>query len=59
MANNQDFDTVTLNLEDRDLECAVYDIVELGEKEYIVLMPLDENGDIDESQDYFIYRYWE
>ena len=32
MANNQDFDTVTLNLEDGDLECAVYDIVELGEK---------------------------
>lgn len=59
MAKNQDFDTVTLNLEDGDLECAVFDIVEFGEKEYIVLMPLDENGDIDESQDYFIYHYWE
>ena len=38
--------TVTLTLENNEeLECAVLNIFKADEKEYIALLPLDENGD--------------
>ena len=45
--------TVTLTLENNEeLECAVLNIFEADEKEYIALLPLDENGDNTDGQIY-------
>ena len=49
--------TVTLTLENNEeLECAVLNIFEADEKEYIALLPLDENGDNTVGQIY-LYRF--
>lgn len=49
--------TVTLTLENNEeLECAVLNIFEADEKEYIALLPLDENGDNTDAQIY-LYRF--
>lgn len=49
--------TVTLTLENNEeLECAVLNIFEADEKEYIALFPLDENGDNTDGQIY-LYRF--
>jgi len=49
--------TVTLTLDDGTvLECAILSIFPAGEKEYIALLPLDENGENDEG-DVFLYRF--
>ena len=46
--NENEAITVTLTLEnDEELECAVLSIFEAEEREYIALLPLDENGDND------------
>ena len=51
--------TVTLTLDnDETLECVVLTIYSVGDKEYIALLPLDEEGDNEEG-DVFIYRYVE
>ena len=51
--------TVTLTLDnDEVLECAVLTIYSVDNKEYIALLPLDEDGDNEEG-DVFIYRYVE
>lgn len=49
--------TVTLTLENNEeLECAVLNIFEADEKEYIALLPLDESGDNTDGQIY-LYRF--
>lgn len=49
--------TVTLTLENNEeLECAVLNIFGADEKEYIALLPLDENGDNTDGQIY-LYRF--
>ena len=49
--------TVTLTLENNEeLECAVLNIFEAEEKEFIALLPLDENGDNTDGQIY-LYRF--
>ena len=49
--------TVTLTLEnDEELECAVLTIFETEDREYIALLPLDEDGDNDDGQVY-LYRF--
>lgn len=49
--------TVTLTLENNEeLECAVLNIFKAEEKEYIALLPLDENGDNTDGQIY-LYRF--
>ncbi len=51
--------TVTLTLDnDEVVECAVLTIYSVDEKEYIALLPLDEDGD-NEDGDVYIYRYVE
>lgn len=50
--------TVTLTLDnDEVLECAVLTIYEAGGRQYIALLPLDENGE--EEGNVYIYRYIE
>lgn len=49
--------TVTLTLEnDEELECAVLTIFETDSREYIALLPLDEEGDNDDGMVY-LYRF--
>lgn len=51
---------VTLTLDDNsEVECEILTIFELDEKDYIVLLPLDEMGNENKEGEVFIYRYWE
>ncbi len=51
--------TVELELEDGEkVTCAVITILEVNEKDYIALMPLDENGQNDDGEVWF-YGYRE
>lgn len=63
MSRNNDYDaeemTVDLELDDgRNVTCAVVTILTVEEKDYIALLPLDENGDNEEGEVWF-YRYSE
>ena len=63
MAKKNDYDaeemTLTLNLEDgTDVECAVLTILTVEGKDYIVVLPLDENGENSDGEVWF-YRYSE
>lgn len=52
--------TVTLTLDnDETLECAVLTIYEAAGRQYIALLPLDENGEESEESDVYIYRFSE
>ncbi len=56
-AENMDEITVTLTLDnDEEIECAVLTIYEAGGRQYIALLPLNENGESDEG-DVYLYRY--
>lgn len=49
-----EYDTVNITFEDdKESECAVLDHFAIGEKEYMVLLPLDDN----EEELVYIYRY--
>lgn len=50
--------TVELELEDGTVTCAVITILEVEGKDYIVLLPLDENGDNEDGEVWF-YQYSE
>ncbi|MBQ6128724.1 MAG: DUF1292 domain-containing protein [Lachnospiraceae bacterium] len=57
---NDDMDmTVELELDDgRTVNCAIVTILTVGEKDYIVLLPLDEDGQSSEGEVWF-YGYKE
>ncbi|EEV00622.1 hypothetical protein ROSINTL182_07413 [Roseburia intestinalis L1-82] len=59
--NNDDEDiVVTLDLDDgSQVECEILTIFTIGERDYIALLPLDENGEENEAGEVFIYRYSE
>ena len=49
--------TVTLTLDDDStVECAIVGIFDGGDKEYIALLPLDENGQ-NQNGEVYLYRY--
>ena len=51
--------TVTLTLDnDETLDCLVLTIFNVGEKQYIALLPLGEVGE-SENGDVFLYRYYD
>lgn len=51
---------VTLDLDDgSSVECQILTIFEADGRDYIALLPLDENGDANEDGEVFIYRYYE
>ncbi len=51
---------VTLTMDDdSEVECRILTIFDLNEADYIVLLPLDENGEDNEEGEVFIYRYFE
>lgn len=50
--------TVTLQLDDGNVECAVLTILTINNRDYIALLPLDENGENEDGEVWF-YRYSE
>lgn len=63
MANNHDYEaeemTVELELEDgTNVNCAVITILTVEEKDYIVLLPLNEKGENEDGEVWF-YSYSE
>ena len=51
--------TVTLTLDnDETLDCLVLTIFNIGEKQYIALLPLGEDGE-SQNGDVFLYRYYD
>lgn len=59
--DNEDDDVVvTLNLDDgSEVTCEILTIFDLNDLDYIVLLPLDENGNENEEGEVYIYRYFE
>ena len=51
--------TVTLNLDDGDVECAIVTILEVNGRDYIVLQPKDKNGEPNSEGTVWYYRYSE
>ena len=51
--------TVTLNLDDGDVDCAIVTILEVNDRDYIVLQPKDENGEPNSEGTVWYYRYSE
>ncbi len=51
--------TVTLNLDDGDVDCAIVTILEVNGHDYIVLQPKDENGEPNSEGTVWYYRYSE
>lgn len=57
--SNDEEMTVTLDLDDgSSVTCAIITILTVSERDYIVLLPLDENGNNDDGEVWF-YRYSE
>ena len=53
-------DTVTLLLDnDESIECAILCILPIQGKDYIALLPLDDEDDTEEESRVFLYRYIE
>lgn len=51
---------VTLTMDDdSEVECRILTIFEYDDQDYIVLLPLDEEGEDNEEGEAFIYRYYE
>ena len=50
---------VTLNFDECDQECRILTIFDMGEQDYIVLLPLDEKGNDNPEGIFYLYRYYE
>lgn len=50
---------VTLELDGKDVECEILTIFEAGERDYIALMPLKEDGSENDEGEVYLYRYAE
>lgn len=48
---------VTMELDTGEVECEILTIFEAGGRDYIALMPLDEDGNENEEGEVFLYRY--
>lgn len=65
MATNKDIEkdeemTVELNLDDgRNVNCAVVTIIEVEKRDYIVLLPLKDDGTGNDEGEVWFYRYSE
>ena len=50
---------VTIELDGEDLDCEILTIFDIDHQDYIVLMPVDENGEPLDDTLVYIYRYFE
>ena len=59
--DNEDDDVVvTLNLDDgSEVTCEILTIFDLDDQDYIVLLPLTEDGEENPEGEVYIYRYFE
>ena len=59
--DNEDDDVVvTLSLDDgTEVTCEILTIFDIGEQDYIVLLPQDKNGQPNADGQVYIYRYFE
>ena len=59
--DNEDDDVVvTLSLDDgSEVTCEILTIFDIGDQDYIVLLPLDENDEENAEGQVYIYRYFE
>jgi len=58
---NEDEDImVTVELDDgTDIECEIITIFDVGDQDYIVLLPVDLDGNPNAEGEVFLYRYFE
>ncbi len=55
--SNEEHRTITLTMEDdTEVECAILTIYPVDDKEYIALLPLDENGQ-NQSGEVYLYAF--
>ena len=57
--NTEEEMTVTITLDEGDVECAILSIFEFENKDYIALLPLKEDGTGNDEGEYWIYGYKE
>ena len=59
--DNEDDDVVvTVSMDDgTDVTCEILTIFDVGDQDYIVLLPLDDKGEPSEDGEVYIYRYME
>lgn len=59
--DNEDDDVVvTVSMDDgTEVTCEILTIFDCGEREYIVLLPLDDKGEPTDDGEVYIYRYLE
>ena len=50
---------VTLDTDDGEIVCRILTIFDVDSKDYIALMPLDENDNDNEEGAVYLYRYFE
>lgn len=57
--NNEDDDVVvTISMDDgTEVTCEILTIFDVEDQDYIVLLPLDDNGNPSDDGEVFIYRY--
>lgn len=56
----KDLDTMTLSLDDGShLECLVISVFTIHDKQYIALLPMSDDGDVDENADFYLYGFQE
>lgn len=56
----KDRDTMTLDLDDGGkLECIVLNVFPVNNREYIALLPMNDEGHVDEDAQIFLYRFEE
>lgn len=59
-SNYHSQDTMTLDLEDGSkIECLVLNLFTVDDVQYIALLPMDEDGSVDEDAQVFLYRFTE
>lgn len=56
----KDRDTMTLELDDGgSLECIVLSIFPVNDRQYIALLPMNDEGHVDEDAEIYLYRFEE
>ena len=56
----KDRDTLTLDLDDGGkLECIVLNVFPVNNREYIALLPMNDEGHVEEDAQIFLYRFEE
>ena len=56
----KDRDTMTLDLDDGGrLECIVLNVFPVNNREYIALLPMNDEGHVEDDEQIFLYRFEE